>query len=243
MGDRAPLPEPLALKLVAEKAGDALSAIGRIGETSGTVEIGGRPDFAPAGGDGRGPVRPAGPRVPPRFAWARFDAPEFAERVPSSEARRRGKLVASNRASATLIGDGGTGKTSLAVAMLMHAERRGRRFIAARMLGRARALYGLGKGEPPLVDLAVRASILVLDDLGAEQAWEQSAIPDVIASRYDAMLPTWITTGLSLAELDSRYGQGLFRRTCDPKLADVIDCNVGRGEASAQNAWGRSVPR
>jgi DNA replication protein DnaC len=172
---------------------------------------------------------PTGPRVPKRFDWSRFDAPELATRVRLDTAVQAAKRAVADRKSVILCGKTKTGKTSLLVAMLRLAAAqpgRGRigRFVPARDLGAARAQHGLGRGEAPLVEMAQRVPLLALDELGLDQAWELSAIPDVIAARHDALLTTWVTTGLTVDEIEKRYGSGVSRRLFDPTDVSVIPC-------------------
>jgi hypothetical protein len=52
----------------------------------------------------------------------------------------------------------------------------------------------------------------VLDDVGAEPPRLSEVIHGVMHKRYDANLPTWITTGLSEADIAKRYDGGVARR-------------------------------
>ena len=161
--------------------------------------------------------------LPPLYRWARLDHPIFAsrvklERIPNAPPRAR---------SVVFFGNAGAGKTSLAVALLrLRVERAiakhpfdndddvgsmGRRFqfIQAHRLG----IAGLpGQGDPDDIRLAIRANVLVLDDLGSERVIKSSPISEVIAERHAEERVMWITTGLSTKQIVDRYGGGVARR-------------------------------
>jgi hypothetical protein len=162
-------------------------------------------------------------RLPPLYRWARLDHPLFAsrvklERIPNAPPRAR---------SVVLFGNAGVGKTSLAVALLrLRAEQAiakhpfdsdddvgamGRRFqfMHAHRLG----IAGLpGQGDPDDIRLAVRANVLVLDDLGSERVIKSNPIAEVIAERHAEERVTWLPTGLSTKQIVDRYGGGVARR-------------------------------
>lgn len=167
--------------------------------------------------------------VPARFRWA-VDAGvgDVAARVRADvELVRRG---IENPPSSWLVftGPTGAGKTSLAVAMLAAwvragaFGRKGARFMEAAWLARARARYKLGEGEAPLVEQAIAAPLLVLDDLGAERDDRDGVLHDVVWERSNAERPTWITCGLPgrtlddlAATLERRYDGGFARRVLE----------------------------
>lgn len=149
--------------------------------------------------------------IPARFRWARLDAPELATRcqLNGTTPQLAGALVL-RAAGAVFAGPAGSGKTSLAVACL-HARGTGL-FVPALRLGTARQQSRLGGGEAPAVDDAVRAPLLLLDDVGQEAKTATNAVKDVVFARHDADRPTWITTGLSAKQLAEVYGDGFVRR-------------------------------
>jgi hypothetical protein len=152
--------------------------------------------------------------VPAAYKWAKFGAPELAERV----GRRAGwaleqaiwrepKLIFTGLAS--------TGKTSLAVACLRRwvaEQARPAGFFHAYALGVARLQHPAGHGEPEIVERAMRAPLALLDDLGSEREMSGSAVPDVIFTRHADDRPLWVTTGLTREQLAVRYGAGIVRR-------------------------------
>lgn len=82
----------------------------------------------------------------------------------------------------------------------------------ATALEMARRAHPLGQGDAPLVKEAMAADLLVLDDLGQETERGDTAIWDVVDSRYTAELPTVTTTGLTRAQLEDRYRAQFIRR-------------------------------
>lgn len=123
----------------------------------------------------------------------------------------------------------GAGKTTLAIAMLWAwvslepHRRRGAFYVEASVLARARAGHSLGEGEAPLVAKALRAPLLLLDDLGHEANDRDNAISDVVYGRARDSRPTWITTGI-VADQDAmaftqalaeRYDGGFARRVVE----------------------------
>jgi hypothetical protein len=160
--------------------------------------------------------------LPPLYRWARLDHPLFAsrvklERIPNAPRAR----------SVVIFGNAGVGKTSLAVALLrlrveqgiakhpfdsdddVRSMARRFQFMHAHRLG----IAGLpGQGDPDDIRLAIRANVLVLDDLGSERVIKSSPIPEVIAERHAEERVMWITTGLSTKQIVDRYGGGVARR-------------------------------
>jgi DNA replication protein DnaC len=163
-----------------------------------------------------------GNHVPARWQWARFAAPELADRVRDTRATDQAMALGAG-ASAAFVGQPGSGKTTLAVCVARQRVREGVRvyFATAHDLARARAAYGLGEGEPDIVREAVRAKLLILDDLGQEPLTQQSAVTDVIYARHNAMRPTLVTTGMSPAAMSERYGGGTARRVYEPPIVTI----------------------
>jgi DNA replication protein DnaC len=176
--------------------------------------------------------------IPPRYADALV---HVAVRVRSVSAR---KLAARSLAAKAIVlmGGAGTGKTTLGVGMQIGLaqneiaavpRRRPSRmlFASAIDLGVARSHHRLGCGEAELVANAMRAGVLLLDDLGAEGARDADVIAQVIHERHNSNKATWITTGLNVAEVASRYGGGLERRIYEGAV--LIDCDGGPAACGA----------
>ncbi len=155
--------------------------------------------------------------VPPLYGWARLDAPELAVRVRPATAVETARLYL-REPYVVLGGPSASGKTSLAVALVRERVRIfGEPWMMslAFRLGSARIQHRAGDGEALLVERAMAAKFLLLDDLGQETMTATNPIADIIQHRDAEMLPTWITTGLSRADVGTRYGGGVARRVFD----------------------------
>lgn len=156
--------------------------------------------------------------IPSMYDWARLDAPELGHRVASREPLQvvGGRIVASPRV--LLCGPAGAGKTSLAVACFRKRLSPKCVFATAFDVARARIQHRAGYGEAPTVDTALRASLLLLDDMGQESQGGSASVAEVIFERHARNLPTWITTGLGLGDIGRRYGDGILRRVAEGAL-------------------------
>lgn len=149
--------------------------------------------------------------IPKRYVWASVDAPELAQRVkvrePLDGVVRR--VLGARRV--IFVGPSGAGKTSLACACLRERIPHGI-FMTCFRLGVARGQSALGQGEPAVVEKAMTAPLLLLDEVGGEAKTVTNAVRDVLFARDDADLPTWITTGFTSHQLAETYGDGALRR-------------------------------
>ena len=174
--------------------------------------------------------------IPSLFQGLRLDQPLLAARV------RRPEAIAEARAAmlapmVSLVGGAGSGKTSIAAAMLgdlvalavAHngpAARLSRSalWVSAPALARARAAHPLGEGEAPLVRRCLAASLLIVDDVGFERQDMSGAVGEVLYERHSQELHTWSTTGFTSAQLAERYGDGVKRRLSEAQYVRVIRC-------------------
>lgn len=160
--------------------------------------------------------------IPKRFRWAIDRNPEtLSQRVTLPPERIAAALTWADGLGAVppslaLTGVTGAGKTSLAVALFAtwfarHRDE-GARFVSAIELGLARSRHPLGHDDPPAVVAACEAPLLILDDLGAEAPMHADVVRQVLHTRHNDDLPTWVTSGLDRADLARRYDGGLARR-------------------------------
>lgn len=168
-------------------------------------------------------------RIPKSYRDNRLDAPELTQRVKPATAIAEGR-AAMGAPWVTFVGPPGSGKTSLAVAMLFAAfaadSSFAPRFVHAYRLGVARIQSKAGEGECEEVWAAMVAPLLLIDDMGSERDTANNAISDVIQERHAEGRPTWVTTGLSAEEVAKRYSGGCARRMFE--LATVIKLGRAR---------------
>ncbi len=157
---------------------------------------------------------PEGRGLPPdkqaNLRWAYDEAQTFAENP-------EGWLI--------LKGGYGCGKTHLAAAIANHCVERGRPVLfitVPDLLDHLRSSFGpsgsthYGTRFEEIRD----APILILDDLGTEAptSWAQEKLFQIFNHRYNAQLPTVITTNHDLEEIPLR----LRSRLVDPDLSKII---------------------
>lgn len=177
-------------------------------------------------------LRPTRKSIPARFRWTFDVTPEaLLEHVHTSPELVRRALTQPPSTSLVFYGATGTGKTSLACAMLdawvrmLPGKRHGAIFMQSSDLSRARARYKLGADEAPEVTEAMTCPLLLLDELGGRGENDRDGcITDVVWARTNAELPIWVTCGLGaegqtpeqFAEvLAKRYDGGFVRRLLD----------------------------
>ena len=149
--------------------------------------------------------------VPKAYRECRFGVARIGF-VP--EAHRQ-SIAASSARGLAITGPAGAGKTTLAVAKLFQLFDEGARscmFVSATDLARARAVHPLGVGEAPLVEQAMRAGALVIDDLGKERQDIAGAVSDVIFARHAKGRRTIVTAGFGVDGARQKYDDGIARR-------------------------------
>lgn len=146
----------------------------------------------------------------------------FEEKLPRNnpEPGRNGLFIT---------GPKGTGKTHLAAAIANQLMQQGTPVICMTMidlLDRIKRTYEQNRqyggeiSEGSVLDTYKQVQLLVIDDMGKEPAteWAVSKIYAIINSRYEAYMPTIITTNYSDAELVRRLTP---KDSADPTTADA----------------------
>jgi len=105
----------------------------------------------------------------------------------------------------------GSGKTYLAASIaneLMEAQLQVLFLVVPDLLDELRASYKTEVNEMDLLDTARTIPILILDDLGAHNYtdWTRNRLYSIINYRMNELLPTVITSNLSLDEMEDYIG-------------------------------------
>jgi DNA replication protein DnaC len=121
-------------------------------------------------------------------------------------------------------GPSGAGKTHVAAAIANRCLEQGRPalfVVVPDLLDHLRAAYNPASeiGYDALFEQVRNAPVLILDDLGTQNAtqWAQEKLFQILNHRYNAHLPTVVTTNLPVERMDER----LRMRLTDPQLARV----------------------
>jgi DNA replication protein DnaC len=176
--------------------------------------------------------------------WCRVGTPEYADATKGARARARGdhrrllETAAWNREMGSMLVLGATeiGKskflTAAALRVLDLASTcddqdsirfaAGIRRVSALDIARAREQAKFGD-EPEIVKVAKRATLLILDEVGFEDMrMDPYAVRDLLRARYEPVrLPTFVASGMTFAELETRYGVPTIRTLASKGI--VID--------------------
>lgn len=149
-------------------------------------------------------------------------ADNFREKLPKNnpEPGRNGLFIT---------GPKGTGKTHLAAAIANQLMQQGAPVICMTMIDLLERIkrtyeqnrqYGGEISEGSVLDTYKRVQLLIIDDMGKEPAteWAVSKIYAIINARYEAYMPTIITTNYTDAELVRRLTP---KDSGDPTTADA----------------------
>ena len=163
--------------------------------------------------------------IPPRYRGVSFDRPPVTEidSVVVNSVRDWIDSAPGNLAEGHglwLMGDTGTGKTTLAMLVSKEVLRRGNTvaiYSLPKLLARIRATFDAGLGEESYAEFFERlceVDLLHIDDLGAEKQteWVLEQLYALINERYERQRPIVVTTNLSQQELELQIGQRTVSR-------------------------------
>jgi DNA replication protein DnaC len=168
--------------------------------------------------------------LPARYRSVSFDAPPVADmaRDPRSRAVVAGIRAYVDRLDDNLaagrglwlMGDVGTGKTTLAMLVSRHAIEAGRTvgvYSLPRLLARIRRTYEADAREDSYLaffDRLTSVDLLHVDDLGAEKSsdWVLEQLYAIVDERYQARRAVVVTTNLRVEQLEEQIGQRTVSR-------------------------------
>ena len=123
-------------------------------------------------------------------------------------------IVKGEKKSVFLTGDVGTGKTHLAASIANYCMEHGVVVKFGNITDIFQSLRKAFSKDEDILGEIKSVPLLVLDDLGKEYSteWTNETIYSIINYRYEHMLPTVVTTNLSLSELQERIGEATVSR-------------------------------
>lgn len=164
------------------------------------------------------------------------------QRISLKEAYRLAKDFAEKPEDwLVFLGGNGCGKTHLAAAIANYRKRQGNQVlfvIVPDLLDFLRSTYSSeGSSAFELLEKLKREPLLILDDFGTEAStpWSQEKLYQLINYRYNARLPTVITSYFSLDQIEGRFSS----RMGDSRMSTVIaitapDYRIDRPRQSEQ---------
>lgn len=137
------------------------------------------------------------------YTAAKEYADHFDEQLPT-----QGK-AAQNKNGLFIVGSPGTGKTHLAAAIANSVMETGKQVVFGTMidlLGQIKEMFRYDGGESEMLRKYKTIPLLVIDDIGKEPPtdWAVSTIYNIINGRYEACLPTVVTSNYEKTDFITR---------------------------------------
>ncbi len=161
-----------------------------------------------------------------KFDWRRLNLPPDERENLEKVYRVALDYAKSPEGWLVLQGETGCGKTHLAAAIANHryqADEPARFVVVPELLDHLRSTFSPESktSYDQLFESIKTAPLLVLDDFGEQSTtpWAQEKLYQIINYRYNAQLPTVVTTRPSLEEIESRISS----RFVDPKISMVFN--------------------
>lgn len=129
--------------------------------------------------------------------------------------------------SLLITGSVGTGKTHLASGIADYCMKHGITVKFGNITDIFQSLKRAFTKDEDVLSEIKSVPLLVLDDLGKENntGWSKETIYSVINYRYEHMLPTVITTNLSMEEMQGRLGDATVSRLME--MCDYVETEGG----------------
>jgi DNA replication protein DnaC len=177
------------------------------------------------------------------FDWRRVNlSPEQRENLKEAY-RVAFDFAKSPEGWVVFMGDTGCGKTHLAAAIVNYQYQAGRPalfVVVPDFLDHLRAAFSPESrvSYDQLFERVKTAPLLVLDDFGEQSTtpWAREKLYQVLNYRYNARLPTVITTRYSLEEIQEKFESSISSRLVDPKISNPFNITVPdfRGDSAGQ---------
>ncbi len=174
-------------------------------------------------------MRSSASRVPPRFRDRTLAG--YHPVTPSQEAALDAArdVIRGVVRSLVLIGPPGVGKTHLAAAIFGECRHPARWLNVADAITTLRMEIGLASEDRDaartVAAVAAHQGLVVLDDLGRENAtdWTGELIYTLVNGRYEAILPTVVTSNRTAADLRAGpYWAAISRLAEDGRLIEIM---------------------
>jgi hypothetical protein len=171
----------------------------------------------------------AKPKPLPGLRWLYEQIPASARDTVTDDIVRRARWVRS-LGSLVVVGPLFVGKTPFITALalgVLDAARDGKidhqspafraiagiRYVSGYELAKAERRHALGRDEPPMITMAKRCPVLIMDEMGFGDDPEVSAVREIIRARYERAdcKPVLFGSGMTIEQLNKRFGEATMK--------------------------------